>query len=75
MENCDKDIFEKGEIVGTLVGVIGTFNIEREVKKVAGLGFKVDWQYIRGEHIIKTTSDLDRVRAAFVANNHTLRRP
>lgn len=74
MENCEKDILENGEIVGILVGVIGTFNIEREVKKIEGLGFKVDWHYVRGIPIIKTTSDLDRVRAAFVANNHTLRR-
>lgn len=72
MGRCDQEIYENGEFVGILVNVQGAENIEREVQRVAQLGFRVDWHYVAGRGVIKTLSDVDRVRAAFVANRHTL---
>ena len=40
--------------------------------KVKLLGFEVDWHYAMGRGIIKTLSDVNEVREAFIANGHTL---
>lgn len=72
MGKCDTEIYQHGDFVGILQDVQGAENIEAEVLKVRELGFKVDWHYAAGRGIIKTLSDVNEVREAFVSNGRRM---
>jgi hypothetical protein len=59
---CDKEIFEKGEYVGTVTGG-DAFVIEAFVKCVAeATGVQMDWHYFGGRGRVLAIGDIEKIR-------------
>lgn len=64
---CDKDIYENGTVVFR-TAEIPAVKVDKWVKKVAALsGQPVDWHYVAGWAIVKTTGDIRAVDNALGA--------
>ena len=64
--NCERDIFERGTVVRTLLGSAN--QNEELVLHVRAKGFKIDWHFVAGRGVVKTLSNPDEVNAALDAS-------
>ena len=59
---CDKEIYEKGEYVGTVTGA-DAFTIEAFVKCVSdATGVRMDWHYVGGRGRVLAIGDVEKAR-------------
>ena len=65
INKCDHEIYEHGHAVG-IIGGGNAEIIELIVKRIASdSGQPVDWNYVGGRAVVKTTGDFERVRFHF----------
>jgi|SRR5579885_208534 len=68
MQDCDREVYEKGEVV-FLTNTIRSARMEEWTQKIAqDSGQRVDWHMFAGRCVMKALGDLHAVKKAIVNN-------